>query len=302
VKLASLLIFAATPALAGPITTATCQDVWAMVETAVADPVQAGAPSLTGNGCVVRDIEVPSEGDYGVAIKIRSARFAGDGLTPTDGWLPLTALNLSLGDIRLTPQIPDATTTWLLDHQSARAGIKLDLDATSSDKVWRLNGLKIDFPGDNQLEMTAGVSGLDLSSRTEAIASLGWARLNALDLSFQMDGFFETYLLMPLGSVLLSGAANPDQRVSQLKAEAVTLIDALPAGSVDAASKSALKDLLADLPNPKGKLGLKVVSDAGFGAPNLMPLVLNGLGDDPAKTLATLLNGVKIEVTWTRAP
>jgi hypothetical protein len=301
-KLAALLILTATPALAGPMTTATCQDVWAMVETVIGQPVLASAPSLTGTGCVVRDIEIPSEGDYGVAIKARSVRFAGDGLTATGDWLALTSLNLSVEDLRHVTQAPDPALSWLFEQQTARGGINIELNAAAVAGGWDVKALQGDFPGDNQLDLSAKVSGLDLTSRTQAIAALGTGRLNRLDLTLSMDGFFETYLLMPLGSALLIGSDNPQQRVNDLKAEAAALIDLLPGERVDAASKSALKDLIADLPHPKGKLTVRLDSDAGFGAPNLMQLAINGIGDDPAKTMATLLNGVDLTVSWTRAP
>ena len=301
-KLAALVIFAATPALAGPMTTATCQDVWTLVETAIGRPVQAGAPSLTGTGCVVRDIEVPSAGDFGVAVKIRSARFSGDGLIPSGDWLALTSLGVSIDDLRLSPQTPDPSLSWLLDQQAERGGIRVELDAAAVEGGWDVKSLHGDFPGDNELDVSLAASGLDLSSRAQAMASIGTARLNALDLSLTMDGFFETYLLMPLGYALLIGAPNPEQRVNELKAEASAFVDVLPTASVDQGSKTALKDLISDLPHPKGKLTVKLDSNTGLGAPNLMPLVLSGLGDDPAKALATILNGVAIDVTWTRAP
>jgi hypothetical protein len=301
-KLAATLILAASPALAEPMTTATCQDVWSMVEQAIGQPVQAGAPSLTGTGCVIRDIELEPEGEYGAGIKVKSVRFSGGGLSPTDGWLPLSALNLSLDDVRFSPRTPNATMTWLLEQQNVSAGTNLTLDAASVDGAWTIRSLHADFPGNNQIDLTAKANGLDLSSRTQMISSLGWARLTHLDLTFEMEGFFEAYLLMPLGAALLEGADSPDQRVSELKSEAATLIDLLPESSVDGASKSALKDIIADLPHPKGRLELEVVSKQGFGAPNLMSVALNGVGDDPAKTLATVLNGVQITVVWDRAP
>ncbi|NJS40418.1 MAG: hypothetical protein HC783_17030 [Rhodobacteraceae bacterium] len=51
----------------------------------------------------------------------------------------------------------------------------------------------------------------------------------------------------------------------QLKAEAEAAIAALPATSFPPASKAALREVLAELPNPSGTLTLAMRSDAGIG-------------------------------------
>jgi hypothetical protein len=86
--------------------------------------------------------------------------------------------------------------------------------------------------------------------------------------------------------------------VDALRNAALGGIAQLPEAAVPADSKDALSALVAELPNPSGRLVVAFRAEEGFGPARLAPFAINGLPQTMAEA-APLFRGVAVDVGWT---
>lgn len=260
-----------------------------------------GTVGQDGDWCVISDLVIDMPGDYAPdwhldRLKVRGSALAwiADGSSLPEG------LEVAVEGLRLVVQTGNPQMDWLLAAQSRPNGIDAEasLSWDPAGKVLRLEGLTLDFPGENRIEGSAVVTGVDLSSRGAMQMSATGFSLTEAELNVQMHGLFETYALMALGSVLLPPEGDMDAAAERLRAKGLALVADLPGTSFSDASKAALSALIGELPNPSGALTLSVRADPGIGPQRLAPWLITGVPRTLAAA-AALFQGVTVDVGWT---
>jgi hypothetical protein len=94
----------------------------------------------------------------------------------------------------------------------------------------------------------------------------------------------------------LAGAPG-DAAVDAARGALAGLVDALPDGVMDDASRKALEAVIGSLPQGRGKLTLTFVSEEGIGAARLAVAALSGEPLSP-KAMAALFDGATISAAW----
>jgi hypothetical protein len=296
------------PAQAEAMSQSVCASLWGLVADVLeggAMPVRRNdAPVLSGGGCAVRNVELGPDTGYGAGGRIGEVRWSGAGLVrfAEGAGLP-ERLVVEVDGLRIAPVTGDPAMDYLLGAQTGPEGIAGRLSAywVPGERRLVLETAELNFPGDNSVRLTADIARVDLSSMSTLQTSVGTMALTAADLEFQTNGLFESVLLMPLGTVLLSGAADPEAEVQALIAQGVAAVEELPAASFDPATKAAMKEVLTDLPHPAGTLRVTVRAPGGFGAARLTGYAIAGVPSSVAE-LAPLLNGVEVGLTYARTP
>uniref|UniRef100_UPI0035AFD86F hypothetical protein n=1 Tax=Tabrizicola sp. TaxID=2005166 RepID=UPI0035AFD86F len=219
-----------------------------------------------------------------------------------DGSSMPEGLEIAVEGLRLAVQTGNAQVDWLLAAQARPNGIDAEA-ALAWDpvaKVLRLERLSLDFPGENRVEASAVVTGVDLSSTGAMQMSLASFALTEAELRVQTHGLFEGYALMALGSALLPPEGDMDAAAEGLRAEVLAAISDLPGTSFSDASKAALRVLVGELPNPAGDLAVAVKAEPGIGPVRFGGYAVTGVPATVAAA-APVFEGVKVDVGWTHA-
>jgi hypothetical protein len=230
-------------------------------------------------------------------------RFRGSALGwIADGSTLPEGLEIVVERLRLVVQTGDARMDWLFAAQSRPNAIdgELSLAWDSTDKVLRLEGLSIDFPGENQVQASGVVTGVDLSSEGAMQMSATGFALTEFDARITTHGLFEWYALMALGQSLLPPDGDVELAAEDLRAEMRAAIGSLPGAVVSTESKAALVALVDELPNPSGDLTLALRAEPGLGPARLAGYALTGVPETMAEA-APLFQGVTLDVDWTHA-
>jgi hypothetical protein len=281
-----------------------CPAAWDRVVAAFG-PVGAvrGQVGQDGDWCVVDGLVLDLEGPYLPDWHADRLRFRGSAL----GWLVEGAgspdsLEIGVEGLRLVVQTGNAQLDWLYAAQARANTIRAQatLGWDPAEKVLRLEGLSIDFPGDNLVDLSAVVRGVDLSSTGAMQMSLTGFAVTEADLAVTMHGLFEGWLLMPLGSALLPVEGDMDVAAEGVRADLLAGVAALPETVVPPDGKAALRALILDLPNPAGDLTVSLRSEAGIGPARLAPWVMTA-GSGTSAGAATVLEGATVDVGWTPA-
>lgn len=293
--------------LAGPVAAETglCETAWARVAEGLGGfgTVTATGVAQEGDWCVVDVPVLDVDGQYVPDWRMDRLRFRGAAL----GWiadgssLP-EGLEIAVEGLRLAVQTGNAQVDWLLAAQARPNGIDAEA-ALAWDpvaKVLRLERLSLDFPGENRVDASAVVTGVDLSSTGAMQMSLASFALTEAELRVQTHGLFEGYALMALGSALLPPEGDMDAAAEGLRAEVLAAISDLPGTSFSDASKAALRVLVGELPNPAGDLAVTVKAEPGIGPVRFGGYAVTGVPATVAAA-APVFEGVKVDVGWTHA-
>lgn len=291
---------AVAQSLGGP---ALCRAVWddltaGAAEVAILTGTVAGAE---GGACVIEDVRLDLPGEYVPDWQAARLRLSGAALP----WLvgePVTPDRLEIGieGLHLVIQTGMAQMDYLYAAQARAQTIKAEV-ALAWDKAARtlsVETLDIDFPGDNRVELTAVVDGVDLSDAAAMQMSATGFALREADLTVRTHGLFEWYALMTLGPSVLPEEGDMEAAVAELKSEAAEMVRALPTGTFAEASKTALVALIDELPNPAGTLTVAFRAANGFGPVRFMGYAVEGVPDTLAEA-APLLEGVTVGIGWT---
>ena len=293
--------------LAGPVTAETglCETAWARVAEGLGGfgTVTATGVAQEGDWCVVDVPVLDVDGQYVPDWRMDRLRFRGAALGwIADGSSMPEGLEIAVEGLRLAVQTGNAQVDWLLAAQARPNGIDAEA-ALAWDpvaKVLRLERLSLDFPGENRVEASAVVTGVDLSSTGAMQMSLASFALTEAELRVQTHGLFEGYALMALGSALLPPEGDMDAAAEGLGAEVLEAISDLPGTSFSDASKAALRVLVGELPNPAGDLAVAVKAEPGIGPVRFGGYAVTGVPATVAAA-APVFEGVKVDVGWTHA-
>lgn len=293
---------AAAEGLAGPDL---CPAVWGQVSAGLSalGQVSAGSVRQDGDWCLAEAPVLDLEGPYLPDWHVDRLRFRGSALGwIADGSTRPEDLEIGVEGLRLVVQTGDARMDWLFAAQSRpnRIDATVALAWDPAARVLRLEGLSLDFPGENLVEASATVTGVDLSSEGAMQMSATSFALTEADLAVSMHGLFEWYVLMALGPVVLPPEGDMEAAARRLRSDLTAVIGQLPEASFPEESKAAMAALVADLPNPSGELTLAVRAEPGFGPARVVGYAVNGVPQSVAEA-APLFQGVTVDVGWTQS-
>lgn len=278
-----------------------CPEAWAKVSSALGGFGEVGGQvSQDGNWCLVTDAALRQGRQYQPDIHVDALQFRGaavgwlvDGTGAPDG------LEIAVKGLRLVVQTGDAQMDWLFAAQARPNGIDGEASLAWDPKAreLRLEGLSLDFPGENLIEARATVTGVDLSSIGAAQMSLTSFALTEADLRVVTHGLFEWYGLMVLGPVFLPREGDIDAAAASLRAQMQAAVAELPGARFSDATKAALVDLIGALPNPAGELTLALRAEPGIGPVRFAPWAMTGVPGTLAEA-AGVMEGVTVDVGW----
>ncbi|KAF0113667.1 MAG: hypothetical protein FD150_1957 [Rhodobacteraceae bacterium] len=304
IKAGLLALVLAGPAVAeGLAGQALCAAVWAKVGEGLSGfgRVSAASVGQDGDWCVAEAPVLDLEGQYPPDWHMDKLRFRGsalggivDGLTLPEG------LEVAVEGLRLVIETGNPQMDWLFAAQSHpnRIDAAAALSWESAERVLRLEGLSIDFPGENLVDLSARVIGVDLSSDGAMPMAAASFALTEADVRITTHGLFEWYLLMMLGPLVLPQEGDMDVAADAIRADLLALVGELPDTSFEADSKAAIVALIGELPNPSGELTVALRSEAGIGPTRLGGYAVTGVPATVAEA-APLMGGVTVDIGWT---
>jgi hypothetical protein len=296
--------------LAGPAWADDCTAFWdALTQAGGTTSVVSGqVMALDGDWCVFEDVVLDLPGQYVPDWHAERLRLKG-GFLPwltgllvsgsTGGILP-DRLEVEVEDLRLVVQIDDAQMNWLFAAQARSNTIdgEIALAWDAQGRALSIETLRLDFPGDNQVVLSARASGVDLSSTGAIQMSATSFAVTEADVMVQTHGLFEWYALMPLGPIVLPREGNMEAAAAGIRASLTGGVAELPESTFSAKTKANLTALIAELPNPAGTLTWSLRSETGFGPTRVMGFAMTGVPMTIAG-LAPLFEGVTIDIGWT---
>jgi hypothetical protein len=298
-------------ALAGPAGAeglagqALCAAAWAKIGDGLGalGLVTATSVAQEGDWCVVEAPVLDLQGQYVPDWHMDRLRVRGTALGwIADGSTLPEGLEVAVDGLRLVVQTGDAQMDWLFAAQSRPNAIHAEatLSWDAGAGVLRLEGLTVDFPGENAVQASALVRGVDLSSTGGMQMSVTSFALTEADLRITTHGLFEWYALAALAPMLLPTEGDMDAAAEAIRADLLAGVSDLPEASFSADSKAALRALVGELPNPSGDLTVALRSEAGLGPARLGGYAMTGVPGTMAEA-APLLQGVTVDVGWTHA-
>jgi hypothetical protein len=293
--------------LAGPVAADDCAAFWTALTQAGGTSTlisgQVAAPE--GDWCVFEDVVLAVPGPAWHADQLRLKGGFVPWLTGllasgSAGGIQPDRLEAEVKGLRLVVQTGDAQMDWLFAAQarSNTIGGNMALAWDASGRALSIEALRIDFPGENLVEVSGKAVGVDLSSDGAMQMSLTSFAVTEADLKAQTHGLFEWYLLMAFGPVFLPRDGDMDAAAASVRNMATGGVAALPDSTFPEATKAALTALIAELPNPSGTLTVSIRSETGLGPTRLMGYAMQGVPATVADT-APLFEGVAVDIGWT---
>jgi len=266
-------------ALAGMMTPAVaatdCASEWVLISQMT--NAEGGAAASGDNGCQVQDVT------WADGTTADSVQWDIPGLTEAalQGMAPQSA-NVMISGIR-EDDINEAMGP--LAGQPGDIALSYTWNATS--RALDISRLSVRFEDGQGVSVTGKVNGLDLSSPQMMQISAMSAALTDLDI--QVKG---TDML-----AMLAGLEDIDEASDEEIQEANTIIEQLPQATFDAASREAMKALIAALPDPQEGLRMTLQSELGLSAVRLMPVLMAGEAE-PAQIMDILFDGATVKVAY----
>jgi hypothetical protein len=300
-----VVMTAALPAAAQDMTREDCAVLWSKAEAAMQSiPHTFGTIGLDQGWCTVDRLIVQSNGEYDPDWQTDQVRFRGAGGAGLfyNAVLP-EAMEIDVRGLRIVPQLGSAQMQYLFGLQTVLNKIDASLayDWDRDGRVLNLSKLAIDFPADNEFLARARIANVDLSSNGTLQSSAAGFGVTDANIQITTNGLFESYLAMTLGPMLLPEEGDMETEVRRLKALATAAVSDLPGTTFSSNAKSALKALIADLPQPAGTLTLSMQADQGFGPVRLARFAISGAPATVAD-LAPIFSGIQVDVQWPDRP
>jgi hypothetical protein len=302
--LAAILLLS-TPAKAQErMTPAQCTGSWAALEALMGAPVgDAGVVADDEGWCLILDgtFDINADTSFRLAsLRWRASdidRFIEDGLPPR-------TIEIVGKGIGVVAQFGDPVFDYLFGLQNAqpRAGFGLTVRWDGVQNAVLVDTAYVDLFAGNRIEATARLDGVNLTDRTTMQMSVGAMGLRDLSITSEFAGWFEAYIAMPLGTMLLdSDAGAPDAQVEALKGQAIEAVGQIPDAIMPQTARDALSAFVTSLPHPRGKAQLQISADPSLGAARLAQFAM--LPDQPSteKIVEPALNGVSVLFTWSPA-
>ena len=295
--------------LAGPAGDETgpglCGAVWSKLSEGLVGlgTVTAMGVVQDGDWCVVEGPVLDLQGQYVPDWHMDRLRLRGAALGwIADGSTLPEGLEIAVEGLRLVVETGNPQMDWLFAAQARPNAINAEaaLVWDPAARVLRLEGMTVDFPGDNRVDLSAVLTGVDLSSTGAMQMSATSFALTEAELRVTTHGLFEGYLLMPLGTALLPHEGDMAAAADAIRTDLIAAVVSFPSASFSDASKDALLALVMELPNPSGDLTVALRAEPGLGPVRAAGYALNGVPQSMAEA-APLFQGVTVDVGWTHA-
>ena len=184
----------------------------------------------------------------------------------------------------------DDRVRGLFRLQSAELHFAAAVDG--SNKLVTLNGGVLRLSGGTELQFSATMLASGLSS-----PSLLSGSLTAAQVEWRNDGRLLRPLMEVWGERLVDGVAG-SSAVDAARLALRHATDTLPEANLTEDTRAELEQVLAALPQGRGRLALSLTTSEGIGAARLL---MAGLKDDPLgrDALVQVLQGAQISATWT---
>lgn len=244
-------------------------------------------------------VSVPPAGDDGGWCVLDGADFR----SQRPGWPDLTVerlrlrqsateLDLDLQGLRASPRASDGEVDERVRSMVRLQSADLRLRAVHdpAENLLSISGLRFALSGGTTLELDAEIRGAGLS-----LASLALGEVTRATLVWRADG----RLLRPVMDLAGEGLAGTGgtAAIEASRSVLAELVLALPAGTLDDASRQALEAAVRAMPQGRGKLTLTVVSPDGIGAGRLAPALLSDKATT-AEAAQALFAGATITASW----
>lgn len=304
IRVACLALVLAGPAAAERLAgDALCKAAWTKLADGIGflGAASAAAVGQDGDWCVIESPVLDLEGQYMPDWHMDRLRMRGAALGwIADGSTQPEGLEIGVEGLRLIVQSGNPQLDWLFAAQARPNSINGEaaLAWDPGSRVLRLEGLSIDFPGENLVEASGQLTGVDLSSTGAMQMSATSFALTEFDARITTHGLFEWYVLMPFGSSVLPYEGDMDAAAEAIRRDLLTGVAALPVTSVSADSKAALGALIGELPNPSGDLVLSLRAVPGIGPVRFGGYAVTGMPATLAEA-ARLFQGITLDVGWT---
>lgn len=217
---------------------------------------------------------------------------------------PPRSLEVYAEDMSALPQTGNDVYDYLIGLQTEDAGLGFGL-SVRWDGVQ--NAVLVDeayvvFNETNQVELTGRVDDVDLSDAASIQTSLGTAGIRNVSVKAEFDGWFESYLALPIGrGLLVDGPVAPADQVAAMQQLAIDALAGFSEDILPVVGRDALSEFITAVPKPHGTLQVQVNADPVIGVARLSPLGFASADQDQAQLLAQVLEGVRLLVTWAPA-
>lgn len=280
---------------------ATCQQGWAAVVPMVMPDAPLPEISVTADGwCLIDDLGVPM--DEQSLLKVQSLRWrASDMARVIEQGLPPRSLEVVGDGFSVAAQTGDPVFDYFFGLQSSatESGFGLSVRWDGVQNTVFVDEAYVDFFPDNRIEATARIDGVNLTDQIAMQTSVGTMGLKDLIVTTKFAGWFETYVAMSLGPMLLSNdGITPEVQVRALQEQAIDVIGNLPDRIVPSASREALGAFIEDLPAPRGTARLQLSANPPLGASRMAPFAVLGREPTIAEIIDLGLEGVALLFTW----
>ncbi|MDA9207597.1 hypothetical protein N9O61_01790 [Octadecabacter sp.] len=300
--LAALAICAATPVMAQDrMSLDQCVQSWGVVFGLTGLPIAQLQVDVDSSGwCIIQEGTFAVDGGSRVRVDRLKWRASEIDRLISDG-LPPRSLEIYGERLGVLPQTGDPVYDYLLGLQTRETEVGFGVSARW-DGVQ--NAIVVDegyvvFDETNRIDVTGRVDGLDLTDMASIQSSFGTMGLKSLELKTTFDGWFEDYLALAIGvAVLTEPNVAPEVQVAGLQQHAIGFISEAPEAVLPDVARDALSAFITDLPTPRGTLQVQLNADPVIGALRLAPLGFADAEQDRLDLLETVLDGVRLLVTW----
>ncbi len=301
---ALLLMALSAPAQAQ---TANCSAEWAALSNVlmkmgrISNPLPGLIRQTADGGCRTSGLTIPV--DSNITLRAESLTWKGENLTwLATGSSPPTSFLASLKGISVIPDIGDPVFSYLqgIQMRGSKIDLGLSLEWNAKEQVLSLDGARLEFPDHDFVELSAKVEGVDITSLPSLQTSVGRFGVTKATTTIRTTQFFQSYLLLPLGMALLDGAEDPEAETRRLKDVAISFLRQIPDDVLSAGSKTALMNLVSDMPEPSGTLRIEQTASPGIGPGRALAIAMNPEAFEDFAELMSLLDGIDIEITYDR--
>lgn len=278
-----------------------CVASWDTVVDAIGLPnVQVQVDVDPAGWCLAQEISLSVQG--GTRVRLDSLKWRATEMDRLiDEGLPPRSLEIYGEGLGFVPQTGDDVYDYLLGLQirETELGFGLSVRWDGVQNAVLVDEAYFAFDDTNRIDVTGRIDGVDLTDEVSFQTSFGTMGLSNLLFKAAFDGWFETYLAVPVGvAILTDTGVPPEDQVDKLQRQSFDFISNFPDAILPAVAGEALADFITQLPNPRGTLQVQVSADPVIGVLRLSPLGFAQTAQERFDILPEVLEGVRVLVTW----
>lgn len=272
--------------LAGPVAAepAGCPELVASLKGLTGYAVTAPPAGPEGGWCVLDRAVLKAEGAPDLAVE--RLRLRGE---RTEG--ALVSLGLEAGGVRVAPGFGQRDMDPVLRETLRLQTAEVTASATMGPEGLALRDVRLRLSGGTEVKVEADIAGAGLSA-----GALVLGRLTRLDLDWRNDGKLLRPAMQAWGEGLVDGATG-EAGIGAARLALQHIVQNLPDALFQDDGKDRLDQVIAAMPQGRGRLWLEFRSANGIGAADMAVAALSG---DPLapEALARLFGGATLNLDW----